>query len=379
MRKLTTLYFVIAAIGVLIIGLVMVLQFQGADQDALLSIGEAQNERVGVHISRTYATNLEELPDELTELGIKRYTLIQDGIIAYSTDSEQIGQDFNENTESQRALRQQVSVSLQDGDQVTTYLPIENGLAEITSDLSSVDAILETRRGDNLTILLVAMVMLLAVLALFVSYARQNLEQQVAALEKQTSELMLQLVNRADFSHMSLLALQMAFRKLNAAVADASTLRGYQEIEGLAHNLALVEKMERFQLEPEKKPFGLDDLLRERAAHFKEAEVVLGVNSGLGLIADRAMMAHTIDAILHNINSHNIRQRAIKLSSSNSNGITRITAALPIVESVETLKRVNPNQHIDLTVARLMVERHGGNLEFNYSDGIQFHILLPSV
>jgi hypothetical protein len=29
-------------------------------------------------------------------------------------------------------------------------------------------------------------------------------------------------------------------------------------------------------------------------------------------------------------------------------------------------------------VARLMVERHGGNLEFSYSDGIQFHILLPN-
>ncbi|MBZ0307253.1 MAG: hypothetical protein K8I82_14390, partial [Anaerolineae bacterium] len=250
MRKLTILYFVFAAIGVLIIGMVMVFQFRKSDRDALLSIGEAQNERVGNYISRTYASGLEELPDELE---IDHYTLIQDGRIVYSTSAEQVGQDFSENAESQRALRQQVSVSVLDEQQVTTYLPVENGLAEITSDLSQVNTILEDRRTDNLMVLVAALAVLLAGLALFVSYARQNLERQVAALEKQTSELMLQLVNRADFSHMSLLALQMAFRKLNAAVADASTLRGYQEIEGLAHNLALVEKMERFQLEPEKK------------------------------------------------------------------------------------------------------------------------------
>lgn len=372
------LYFVIFILGLFGVGALVWVLMQRSDGDALLAIGEAQNERAGQHFNRLFADDLDRLPDEISDLGVQEYTLIQEGEVVYSTDAAKVGQPFDENPDSQTALRQQHPVSVRDETQVTTYLPVEGGLAEITSDLSRTEDVLADRRADILAAVLVGLVLLMTVTAVLVSVFSDTMRQQVSLLENQTSALMLQLVSRADFSHMSLLALQIAFRKLNPATADANTLRGYQEIEELAHNLALVEKMERLQLELEKKPFALDELLRERAMQFKDAEVSLGEHSGLGLIADRAMVAHAIDAILHNINGHNVRQRAIKLSSSNSNGMTRITAALPIVEYVDTLKRVNPNQHIDLTVARLMVERHGGNLEFNYSDGIHFHIVLPS-
>lgn len=373
------LYFALIALsGVLLATALVYARTRSIDNNTLLEIGNEQNALLGRTIDFQNTDG-----QQLTQLEIDGYTVVQNGTVTYSTDPSQLGQAFRENTDSQTAFRQGRAVSSLDDSTVTTYLPLfegdeKIGLAVITREMSSTQELLADQRNDLTLLVVMSLLVLLTALSVFLAYLYNWFNEENATLHQQNSQLMIQLISRADFSHMSLLALQSAFRKLNPDSADSNTLRGYQEIEGLAGNLALVEKIERIQLSPEKKPFGLDELLRERASQFDDTEVVVGENSGLGLIADRAMIAHAVDALLTNLNYYNLRKRAIKLSSHPNGRITRITASLPIAENVDTLPPINPNQHIDMTVARLMVESHGGSLEFSYVDGIQFHINVPS-
>lgn len=385
MKRLTIYFAITVFIGlVLAVGLIYT-QTRRIDDDTLLDVGEEYNSGIGRAINLNHDfQNLDaaRLSEQLTQLPLESYTVVQDETVLFSSENVT---SFRQNSDSQTAFRQGRAVSTLDGEKVTTYLPVyapnsdeKIGLAILTSDMSATADQLAKRRSNLTQAVVLSLLILLGVAGVFLVYATQRFEDQNDTLHEQNIALMLQLISRADFSHMSLRALQLAFRKLNPASADANTLRGFQEIEGLAGNLALVEKIERAELEPDKKPFALDELLRERAQQFRESEVSVAGSSGLGLIADRSMVAHAIDAMLHNINHHNTRERAIKLSSESNGTLTRITAALPIAENIDTLPPIDPNQHIDLTVARLMIESHGGNLEFNYQDGIQFSIVIPS-
>ncbi|NJL95929.1 MAG: hypothetical protein HC915_20455 [Anaerolineae bacterium] len=98
------------------------------------------------------------------------------------------------------------------------------------------------------------------------------------------------------------------------------------------------------------------------------------------MIADRPMLAHAVDALLANIQRQNRRRGRILLAASElDDSMLRITASLTVGLETDIRMPLIYDQRLDITVARLIVEKHGGNMIFDYAnpDGVQFHLDLP--
>lgn len=394
------LYFAGLALLTLMIGSYLFYRItQQVLSDSLLSAGEYYNVSMGNHLNTRYQSEItsfiESGETDATRLGrlfeasienspTVKIVLMANNRVLYSTDPADVGEDMTNDSDYVTALRTDQPIShLEDDGRVETYMPLYNeqgqpiGVFELYSNGVPLEAALRPIESDILEAALVLALFFLGTMGVLVWFADMRLRDQRRMLEHQNGILMLDLIARAELSHMIVQAMQEAFAQLDPAPPNSKQARAYKTIEQIAENLSLIVQIERGQMIPNKMAFGIDDLLRERASIFKEAEVAINQRSGIGVVADRAMLNHIIDALLLNLNEYNPHRSKILLSAMPDEREVKITASLGIANP--TLQAGQINQTIELTVARMMAEKHSGKLIFEQDkgEGVKFHLLMP--